>query len=394
MSLPITPTTQDISDNIIAQLEASLSQTIPLLPKAFNRVLAKALAGVFVLLYKYANWMFLQMFVGTASFSETTVNGHKITPLIEWGRLCGAGDPLAATRAEMTIDVTVENTGGSLPQGSQLINPRTGVVYITLAAVSLSSGTVTATIRAVSDQEGNGGRGDIGNMPAGETLSFANPLPDVARDVVVNTPTVTGADGEAEAAYRSRVLARFRQRPQGGALADYAQWALLAEGITAVYPYTGDPGEVDVYCEAGGETDGIPTTPQLQDVEDTINLDSSGLASRRPANALVNALPITRTAFNVEVADLVVDDAPTVQGEIEDACEAYFLSLEPFILGLSVLPRSDVIAATALAGTVYDIVADAGGTFTGLVIKEGMTPITLRTLGTGEKAKAGTVSFV
>ena len=49
-----TPTTQEVGDNIIAQLEASLNQSIPLLPKAFVRVLAKALAGVFILLYKFS----------------------------------------------------------------------------------------------------------------------------------------------------------------------------------------------------------------------------------------------------------------------------------------------------------------------------------------------------
>nr|MCH9737100.1 hypothetical protein [Actinomycetes bacterium] len=57
-----TPTTKEISDNIIAQLEASFSQTIPLLQKAFFRVLSTVLAGVFILLYKYGGFMFLQMF--------------------------------------------------------------------------------------------------------------------------------------------------------------------------------------------------------------------------------------------------------------------------------------------------------------------------------------------
>lgn len=79
-----TPTTKEISDNIIAQLEASLNQSIPLLPKSFLRVLSKALAGVFVLLYKYGGFMFLQVFVRTASAKETIINGNSVTPLIEW----------------------------------------------------------------------------------------------------------------------------------------------------------------------------------------------------------------------------------------------------------------------------------------------------------------------
>lgn len=78
-----TPTTKEISDNIVAQLEATLNQTIPLLPKAFIRVLAKALAGVFILLYKYAGFMLLQLFVRTASMGSTEVNGVSVTPLLE-----------------------------------------------------------------------------------------------------------------------------------------------------------------------------------------------------------------------------------------------------------------------------------------------------------------------
>ena len=88
-----TPTTKQISDNIISQIEATISQSVPLLPKAFIRVLAKALAGVVTILYKYAGFIFLQMFVRYASFSETTINGKTLTPLVEWGRLIGVGDP-------------------------------------------------------------------------------------------------------------------------------------------------------------------------------------------------------------------------------------------------------------------------------------------------------------
>ena len=95
-----TPTTKDISDNIIAQLEATLNQTIPLLPKSFLRVLAKVLGGVFVLLYKYGGFMFLQMVVSTESINETMVNGKVFSHFIEWGRLIGIGDPVAATQAE------------------------------------------------------------------------------------------------------------------------------------------------------------------------------------------------------------------------------------------------------------------------------------------------------
>ena len=74
-------TATEISTIIITQLETSLSQSIPLLPKSFCRVLAKSLGGVFVLLYQYAGWILMQMFVKTASNTEVVIGGITMTPL-------------------------------------------------------------------------------------------------------------------------------------------------------------------------------------------------------------------------------------------------------------------------------------------------------------------------
>lgn len=394
-----TPTTKELSDNIIAQLEASLNQTIPLLPKSFMRVLAKALAAVFVLLYKYGGFIFLQMFVQSASANATTILGVTVTPLTFWGRLIGVGDPTAATSAELLIDVTVESQTGSLPSGSQLVNSGNGVTYITIGSVLLNSPTVQATIRAVSDQAGGGGAGTIGNLDPGAIVSFANPLANVARDAVVDSQTVTGADAEAVEVYRQRVLDRFQKRPQGGAYADYEQWGEEVAGIINVYPYTSDcPGQVDVYCEAtpesSGSPDGIPTTAQLEAVLGSIELDENGLASRRPANALVNSFPITRVPFGVRVTGLLVDDLAQVQADITTAVEEYFLSREPFIEGLSVLPRRDRVTQSAVGGVVDDIVSAAGGVFSAAFVEQSSLNIILYSLGIGEKAKADSVTFV
>ena len=191
-----TQTTQEISDNIVANLELSFNQTIPLLPKAFNRVLAKVLGGIFVLLYKYGGFIFLQIFVKSASAKETTIFGVSITPIIFWGRLIGVGDPGAGTNAKLTINITVENQVGVLPSGSQLINADNGVTYLTIGGVNLDAAIVSATIEAVSDQVGGNGVGEIGNLDIGAKVSFANPLPNVARDTEVTAQVVTGADPE------------------------------------------------------------------------------------------------------------------------------------------------------------------------------------------------------
>lgn len=394
-----TPTTQETSDLIVAGLEASLNQTIPLFPKAFNRVLAKVLAGVFQLLYKYGGFIFLQQFVQTASAKDTTIFGVVINPLKFWGRLIGVGDPVAATQAELLIDITVTTQGGTLASGTQLTSQLNGVTYLTVGAVSLNAASVQATIRAASDQNGGGGAGTIGNLDTGDIVTFANPLGVVARDAAVNTQIVTGAEGETTDVYRQKIIDRFQQRPQGGALADYKVWGEEVPGITDIFPYTGAAGQVDVYAEAtpasSGNPDGIPTQAQLDAVAESIQLDENGLASRRPVGAFVNTLPITRRGFDTRVTDLVVDNPGQVQTNVTAAVEEYYANAEPFIDGLAIPPRLDRLTRSALIGVVGDVVAAANGTFTTVEFNLTGVPGTLElyVLQQGELVKSSGVAF-
>lgn len=396
MSL-VTPTTQEITDNIVAQLETVLSQTIPLLPKTFTRVLAKALGGVLILVYRFAGFSLLQQFVTTATIEETIVNGTAFSPLTEWGRIFGVGDPKDGARAELLIDVTVINQIGSLPGNSQLLRADTGVIYLTVAPVPLVSSVVQVTVRASSQQGGGDGVGDIGNLEDGDIISFANPLPNVATDAVVDSTTVEGADPETEEAYRARILDTTQARPQGGAYSDYRVWGSEVDGVEQIYPYTSDtPGEVDVFVEATTaiDPDGIPTPALLTAVFDAIELDDNGLATRRPANAAVNTLAITRSEFNVDVAGFTADDPATTEANIAQGLDEYFRAREPFILGLSVLPRQDRITQGSVAGVVSEIANAEGATVALVTLKIGATPIIADTLDDGEKAKLGTLTFL
>jgi uncharacterized phage protein gp47/JayE len=392
-----TPTTQQIQDNIVAQVSSKISQTIPLFPKAFTRVFAAALAGIFILLYKYGGFTFLQIFVATATWDETEVNGKKIRPLVEWGRLIGVGDPLDAQPAQLLVRVTVTNQVGSLPGGSQLLRTETQVLYQSVAARVLDAATVDITVKASSDRDGNGGVGSIGNLQAGDIIQFANPLPNVKRDVVVLSQSVTGADAETLEAYRQRIVRRFQRKPQGGAYADYAGWSESVPGIVAAYPYTGAPGEVDVYVEASeassGSPDGIPTGAQLAAVVAAINYDVNGLASNRPANAAVNVLAITRKPFNFTVVGLTAPDLPAAKETLEAAVDDHLRSREPYIEGLSSLPRLDRVTAAAIGGVIDDAVSAVGGTVTSVVLLDGITTLNAYTLGRGETCRAGAFTY-
>jgi len=396
------PTTQTISDNIIAAIESAIGKSIPLLPKSFTRVLAKALSGVFILVYKHAGWSLLQMFVAHASFRETTVNGRTFVPLIEWGRLVGVGDPVIATNAELNVSFAVNNPDATvLPAGTQLVHPDSGFIYITEVDMALVLAGHVVPVLAASDPDGNGGSGTLGNRSNGDVLKWANPIPQLSilGGTVFNAIT-TATDAESEADYRRRVIDRMANPPQGGAYADYVIWAREASGILNAYPYTGvTPGFVDVYIEASpvtaADADGTPTELQREAVRLLIEADSSGIATRRPVGAQVVIEPITRQGFTVSINTLVSNDDVATKAAIEQALDDFLRSREPFIVGISQLPRTDRVSYGAVAGLVDDTAAAYGGTVEGVTLSIGasLAPINTYSLDHGQKAKLQTVIY-
>ncbi|AUR81587.1 hypothetical protein NVP1009O_20 [Vibrio phage 1.009.O._10N.261.51.C9] len=394
MVAPTTPTTQQISENIVDQVSAQLGQRAPIFAKAFTRVSAKAIAGVVTTLYKYAGFMTLQMFVRTASNTPVTINGRTITPLAEWGNLSGESVQRAATQAQLNTLVNVATQGGVLGSGAQLLGPN-GITYITTGDVLLNAATVTVLVTAAGDQQGGDGSGTVGNLENGSTLTFVQPLAAVQPATSVTASVRTGVDAETTEAYRTRIIRRFRQRPLGGALADYPIWAGTSPAVLNAYPYSGaTPGTVSIYIESSTEEDGIPTNDQLLEARNAIRFDADGRSTRSPVGALPNTFAITREEFNVEIVGLNVDNAATVRNDIANALAEYFLQREPFIVGLSSGTRMDTVTQSAAGGVVAAIVSAAGGTFTSLSLEdEADQPVVSHILPEGAKAKLGAITY-
>jgi hypothetical protein len=394
------PTTKSIADILIASFEANYGQQVPVLKKAFLRVTSKVLAGLYIILYKYAGFLGLQMFVDTMSSKPTVINGRTLIPLVVFGRQIGVSDPALPVPAQLEIEITVTNQTGSLLSGSQLLGSTNGVTYITQGETVLNAATVTANVVAVDDQSGGNGAGEIGNLEIGDTVSFISPLANVQQATTVTSQILLGVDGEdLDTEYRARVKDKLQKPPQGGAYADYVIWGLEPNGIVNIYPYTGNPGEVDVYSEAtvasSGSPDGIPTDAQLLEVYNAIQLNQNGLATRRPASSFVNVYPISRLEFSVNVVNLSnVTDVFLVENEIELALTQYFLDREPYIPGLSIPPRKDLITLAAVGGIVDNVVSAFNGTFSNIELLLSNSPISSYALGEGVKAKLGTVNFL
>lgn len=394
MVAPTTPTTQSISDNIVDQVSAQLGQRAPIFPKAFTRVLARAISGVVATLYRYAGFMFLQMFVRTASNEPVTINGRTITPLAEWGRLLGAGAQRGAVQAQLDVTVAVVTQGGVLASGEQLQGPN-GVIYLTTGDVLLNGPTVTVRVTASGDQQGGDGSGTIGNLTNGTVLNFVQPLAALQPSGTVATTVRTGIDAETTDAYRARIERRTQRRPQGGALVDYQVWAETSSAVLNAYPYAGNsPGTVSVYIESSTETDGIPTAAQLLEARTAIIQDPTGRRNRAPVGALPNTFAISRETYNVEVTGLNVINPADVRQDISNALAEYFLDREPFIGGVSTGTRRDQITQISVGGVVSSIVTAAGGTITAVALTDvNDQAVVSRTLPEGTKAKLGAVTY-
>ena len=382
-------TAKQISDQFIAIFEAQLNQSIPLLPKAFNRVIAKGLGLVFVVLFQFADFVAAQMFVRLASDKPVTIGGIEIVPLDEWGRVIGLTRG-TGQRTEGTADVTVLSQTGSIPAGAQLLDSNTQQIYTTIGEVLLDAPTVEITVRGFEYSTS-------ATLFDGQVLSFVSAPPEIEKNTVVTGVTKQGADPEDTESWRQRQLEWWAARPQGGAYADYRLWGQEVEGVENIYPFSGGTligsreGDVDIYTEASDTVDGIAPVALLEAVKENIEKTAaSGLADRRPVNCFVNVASIYRRTFPVTVYGLNVPDAESTMEQIEEGLSNYFLSRENYIDGLSLLPRRDTVSDGEVAGISGRIAAANGGTIESATLDLGV-PVYI--LLEGQKAKPGVISF-
>jgi uncharacterized phage protein gp47/JayE len=388
-------TIEDIRDLLINAFNFYFNKKIRLLPKSFIRVLSIVLAGIFLTLYKQIGWLFLQLFPETAYWNEVIILGAKIRPLVKWGVLIGAGLPRSGTQWKGEITINVVNKNTTLLGGAQLKSELTGKLYITDAAKFLTNDTETAAITCVDTGSG-------GNIEAGDTLNFVNPLGNVKKTAVVFSTINDGADDETEGEYRYRVVNRYRMQPQGGALADYRIWASDVPGVLNVYPYKDEdtPSGVLLYVSGNPSLfpDRIPTEALLKRVGDACTYDpKTGKATRKPITAVIdpagdgsysNVMPASIIGFDIYITGLTgiipSDFAEVVRPAIED----YFLGRESYIRGLSDdNNKTNIVSRNNVSSVVDQIAISVKTEFESITMKLAGNIEPSYTLGMGELSK-------
>lgn len=385
-------TTKEIYDIIIAQMKSELGQNVSILPKSFISIIATVMAGVFMILYKACSWIFLQIFVSTASYEEVSILGKTISPLTEWGRLIGVGDPTPATQSVISAKVIVNQLDSTIFSGTQFTSQVNGLTYITTKSYTFKKNEEVIHLTCAEN-------GAKGNLHSGATLNIVNPIGSIEDAIEVVELVEAGADRESETSYRKKIKERFQLQPEGGALADYRNWANGTAGVINSYIYTGEPANVIIYVLADPDiyTDRIPDEALLRKVGENIETDpSTGLATRKPLTAIIDPLgdksysnvrAVKVVAFDVEILQLKVDSQAEVYNLIKETITDYFLEREPYLKGLATSPAKNVINETNIIALIDDIIQNYNGVFTGIkniLNEEIMSKYTLKE---GEVAK-------
>lgn len=358
------PTIAEIRDQILIDIQTGLGLTAPPLPRSAFGILATAVAGALALIYRFGAWVERQIFTQTADRGALILRGN------EYGLTPTAAQPWQGTATATGTDGTV------IPSGT--LWQKSGVAYRQTAAATISGGTAI-NLEALD-------AGDDANLEAADVVQLVTPISGVTRSATIASTTQTGEDAETTSAFRSRLLQRQQNVPQGGAIPDWIGWTLEVAGISECKVDRPAAGTVTVYplTDDADPADRIPGGAKLTEVEDYIS---------DPERAPIRAASITVAAptelnFDVDIANLDPNDAAT-KDAIETAIETHLYSRRPKQYSDEADPR-DVISAARISG----IAVAAGAEVATVTLKNaGGSTITDYTLEIHELAKLRTLTW-
>lgn len=271
-------TVKQLQDRIRADIKSRLPGTDPSLRKTVVGALADTHAGAVHGLYGLLDWLARQILPDTAEAE----NLERHADIYKFTRI-------AATPATGSVSFTGTN-GTVIPAGTEL-QRSDGALYTTNALATIAVGVATAAVTASA-------AGAAGNTVAAAPLTLTSPIAGVNSTATVATGGLTaGADIETDDSLRARLLARLRETPQGGSVADYLRWALEVSGVTRAwcFPLEGGAGTVTLRFVRDNDASIIPDAAEIAAVQSYIN-------ERRPVTAAFTAAAPASVPLNLTIA--------------------------------------------------------------------------------------------
>ncbi|MBL8966331.1 MAG: baseplate J/gp47 family protein, partial [Spirochaetaceae bacterium] len=204
----------------------------------------------------------------------------------------------------------------NIPAGTLWASSVSRLVYEQVTLAVISGGSASVEIECLTP-------GAAGNLSTSSALSLPSPLPGVLSAVVAST-VVSGEDEEDLDTYRSRLLQRMREQPQGGAAGDYIRWALEVTGVVKAFATRNSGGDVLVYpLVAVSGSARVPAAGKLAEIQAYLQDPA-----RRPLAANVYALSSTERTVDITISGLSPADAAT-KANILAAITAYLYAAYP-----------------------------------------------------------------
>lgn len=383
------PTISQLYTNIIADLEAEFSITIPTVGRSFLRAMATVQAGKMYLYYLAIGKLQKNIFADTAD--SESIGGT----LERFGRVKLGRNPFPATAGSYTVEVT-GTIGATIPAQSTFksnddsLNP--GILFVLDADYTLVAPTDTITLRCLTP-------GLEGQLSIGNELTITAPVPLLDAIGTVTVELIEPIAAEDIEDYRRKVLDAFRLEPQGGAGSDYRLWASDAQGVEQSYPYakSGAANEVDLYVEAtlvdSIDGQGTPSAAILTAVQSAIEDPTADRPSRKPlAVFAVNYLPITVKQIDIEITGFVGITAAQ-QTAIFNAIEAELAVTRPFVGSIDTLAnKNDIFDVNKIISLILE--AAPGSVFGAVVLKVDAAPVSTFTFSNGDIPHLDSITYV
>lgn len=387
------PTTQEIKDRNLNNLESILGQTSPINDKAFLRVLSAMEALSHTELYKFAVERTKQTLALTATGDDLETLGR------EYG--------VIRKEAEATVfTISTPGVNGSvIPATIDYIGDANGVRYAPATSAIVSGGTALSDVTAET-------AGTIGNLNIGDTLSIGTQVAGVESTATILAVLNTGADRENQEVYRARVLTIIRNPIGGGNAPDYKRWAEEVAGVSRAYPFAGKafgdpsaafPGDRTIYIQVQEsiQEDGLASAAILDEVRDTVNNDPDTGLSRPPLGLTDSTLYIESirvSSFNVIISGLTIgsDLIASAKSDVEAELTAYFKTVRSFVDGIDIpSEKNDIITEVSISEVVQGVVGPLGGSVDNVVFQIHPLVVNLDRyqMEAGETSKLNSVTY-
>lgn len=374
-----------LRDQILSDIESKTNQDTPAVAVAYNRIIANAAAAMALQNQLHNIDMVKECFPQTASENFGL-------PL--WA---GIVNRPREDGAKAQLQITATGTDGE-NIGIGTTGPRwrapSGITYQVIVGGEISGGLVSIQIEAESF-------GEEGTLQVGDPVQLTTTLPGIDNTATVTAVNVSGAPQEDVETWRADIIQLAAFPPQIGTAAWFYNKALEVPGITRVYPYVSQtyPGRVEIYAVDDSQVDGQPSAAQLEQIE-AITAEANqnimwATALLPNGDKRLEAFASPVDEYEVVITDGVPNLSATMKQAIEESIEIYFMTRNPYILGLFGENQGAVETVGIIADAQNTIDARTGDTGRFIDIgltKVGEAPAETYILEAGRRAKP-TISY-